>query len=78
MENINLNLANAANKGGMLKVKYFLDAYANNDTDRINFLYAQLTLNPFDFDFESSGTRSVNSKILRSFLTCLQYELEED
>ena len=78
MESIGLNLANPANKDSMKKVKYFLDCYANNEEDRINFLKAQVTKNPYDFDFESNHNRSVNSKILRSFLTCLQLEPEDD
>ena len=76
MEIIGMDLANSADKGGMLKVKRFTDAYANNEEDRMRMLEAMLTDNPYSFDFESSGTRSENSKVIRAFLLCAGAELE--
>ena len=44
----------------------------------MNLLEAQLSGNPYDFNIEKSETRSENSKILRSFLNALQYDIKDN
>lgn len=78
MEVIGLNVANTVENHSMTIVKNFLDDYANNDESRNAFLEAQLTANPFSFTTKPSETLSENSKILKSFLRCLQLELVDD
>lgn len=78
MENIGLSLANPANKNAMEINKNYLDAFANNEEMRMNLLEAQLSGNPYDFNIEKSETRSENSKILRSFLNALQYDIKDN
>lgn len=78
MENINLGLANPANKCNMKINKSYLDSLANNEEDRMNLLYTQLRDNPFDFDIKQSETISENSKILRTFFNAMQLDIEKD
>ena len=78
MEHIGMGLANSAENGSLNEPKKLTDAYANNEIDRVAFIEAQLTENPFDFDFENSNTESINSKIAHAFMNCIGFDLVDD
>ena len=73
-----MGLANSAENGSLNEPKKLTDAYANNEIDRVAFIEAQLTENPFDFDFENSNTESINSKIAHAFMNCIGFDLVDD
>lgn len=73
METMNLNLTKS-----MDSVKCLLDSYANNKADRDELITNSLTGDPFDIKFKPTGSKSNNSKIIKSFMNSIGIDIVDD